>query len=216
MRIVLLGAPGAGKGTLAEQIRSKHATAHISTGDILRDNVRTGTPFGMQAKEYMDSGRLVPDHIIVAMMRERFGEKDCTAGFILDGFPRTVPQATALESMLSELKLSLDAVVLLDIDDETVVRRLSRRRVCRSCGAIYNLAFKPSAKGDRCELCDGELYQRDDDHESVIRNRLSVYHQQTKPLVSFYEEKGVLRRLPPEDGGTTLLESLEKMLGMVP
>lgn len=212
MRIILLGAPGAGKGTLAEQIKAKHPVAHISTGDILRGNVQKGTPLGTQAKGYMDSGRLVPDELIVAMMKERLGEKDSSEGFILDGFPRTIPQAEALERILSELELSVDGVVLLEVDDETVVKRLSNRRVCRLCGAIYNISFKPSKKGDRCEVCSGELYQRDDDSESVIRSRLKVYHDQTAPLVSFYDKKGMLLRLSQTDGTGSLTEALDRML----
>ncbi|HCL80394.1 MAG TPA: adenylate kinase [Synergistaceae bacterium] len=212
MRIILLGAPGAGKGTLAEQIKAKHPVAHISTGDILRANVRNGTPLGTQAKGYMDSGRLVPDDLIIAMMKERLGEKDCSEGFILDGFPRTIPQAEALERILSELKLSVDGVVLLEIDDETVVKRLSNRRVCRSCGAIYNVLYKPSKKGNRCEICGGELYQRDDDTESVIRGRLKVYHDQTAPLIAFYDKKGMLLRLSQTDGAESLSEALDRML----
>ncbi len=200
MRIILLGPPGAGKGTQAEKIIERHSVAHISTGDILRANVKSGTELGLKAQGYMDSGKLVPDDVIIGMMETRLQEKDCARGFLLDGFPRTVPQAEALDEMLSRLGLALDGVVLLDVDDETVVKRLSGRRMCRRCGKIFNVSFKPSNKGDICDSCDGELYQRDDDKESVIRNRLAVYHQQTAPLIVYYQDRGQLHRIDAVNG----------------
>lgn len=200
MRIILLGPPGAGKGTQAEKIMERHAVAHISTGDILRANVKTETELGRKAKGYMDAGKLVPEEVIVEMMEDRLQEGDCSEGFLLDGFPRTVAQAEALDAMLKKLGLILDGVVLLDVDDETVVKRLSGRRMCRGCGKIFNVTFKPSAKGDLCDQCGGELYQRDDDREEVIRNRLAVYHDQTAPLISYYEERGQLHRIDAADG----------------
>ncbi|SMG18925.1 adenylate kinase [Dethiosulfovibrio salsuginis] len=186
MRIILIGPPGAGKGTQAEKIVERHGVAHISTGDILRANVKAGTELGVKAKGYMDSGKLVPDDLIIEMVESRLQEKDCEKGFLLDGFPRTVPQAEALDQLLTRLNIALDGVILLDVDDETVVNRLSGRRMCRGCGKIFNVSYKPSSKGDICDSCDGQLYQRDDDHESVIRNRLEVYHEQTAPLVTYY------------------------------
>ena len=160
MRIILLGAPGAGKGTQAESIKKKYPIAHISTGDILRANVKAGTELGKSAKEYMDAGKLVPDEVIIGMMEKRLSEKDCAEGFMLDGFPRTVGQAEALDKMLDKLGIALDAVVSLEIDDDTVVSRLTSRRVCRQCGEIYNTVLKPTAVEGKCDKCGGEVIQR--------------------------------------------------------
>lgn len=213
MRIILVGPPGAGKGTQAEKIVAKYHVAHISTGDILRANVKAGTELGIKAKSYMDAGALVPDSVIVDMMRGRLAEADCVNGFILDGFPRTVPQAEALTALLSEMKIALDGVILLDVDDETVVARLCGRRMCRKCGRIFHVSFKPSKKGDVCDVCGGELYQRDDDKEEVIRQRLAVYHSQTAPLVDYYGKAGLLLRVPGTEAGDAVLGHIEAMLG---
>lgn len=212
MRIILLGPPGAGKGTQAEKIKARYPLAHISTGDILRANVKSGTELGLKAKAYMDSGKLVPDQVIVDMMESRLSEEDCKEGFLLDGFPRTLAQAQALDDLLEKLGISLDGVVLLDVDDDTVVKRLSGRRMCRNCGRIFNVSFKPSSKGPLCEDCGGELYQRDDDRESVIRQRLSVYHDQTAPLISYYKDRGQLRSIDGRDGDM-VLRQIESMFG---
>ena len=213
MRIILVGPPGAGKGTQAEKIVAKYGVAHISTGDILRANVKAGTELGKKAKSYMDSGTLVPDDVIVGMMGGRLAEDDCAKGFILDGFPRTVPQAQALSALLGEMKIKLDGVILLDVDDETVVQRLCGRRMCRKCGKIFHVAFKASARGDLCDACGGELYQRDDDKEDVIRHRLAVYHSQTAPLVDFYDKAGLLIRVDAAQAGDHVLNHIEAMLG---
>ena len=213
MRIILVGPPGAGKGTQAEKIVAKYDVAHISTGDILRANVKAGTELGKKAKSYMDAGGLVPDDVIVGMMRGRLAEDDCKNGFILDGFPRTVPQAEALTALLAEMGLKLDGVILLDVDDDTVVERLCGRRMCKKCGRIFHVSFKPSTKGDRCDVCGGELYQRDDDKESVIRQRLAVYHSQTAPLVDYYGKAGLLLRVPGAEAGDKVLGHIEAMLG---
>lgn len=213
MRIILVGPPGAGKGTQAEKIVAKYHVAHISTGDILRANVKAGTELGIKAKSYMDAGALVPDSVIVDMMRGRLAEADCANGFILDGFPRTVPQAEALTALLSEMKIALDGVILLDVDDDTVVARLCGRRMCRKCGRIFHVSFKPSTKGDVCDVCGGELYQRDDDKEEVIRQRLAVYHNQTAPLVDYYGKAGLLLRVPGAEAGDAVLGHIEAMLG---
>ncbi len=201
MRIILVGPPGAGKGTQAEKIVAKHGVAHISTGDILRANVKAGTELGKVAKKFMDAGGLVPDDVIISMVRDRLVESDCAKGFILDGFPRTVPQAEALAKLLAELKIQLDGVVLLDVADEIVIERLCGRRMCRKCGKIFHIKFNPSSNGDVCDTCHGELYQRDDDKEEVIRERLSVYHAQTAPLVDYYDDAGLLLRI--DAAGTT-------------
>lgn len=213
MRIILLGAPGAGKGTQADSIKSKYPVAHISTGDILRANVKAGTDLGKSAKGYMDSGKLVPDDLIVAMMESRLQEADCKAGFILDGFPRTIAQAKALDVILEKLAIKLDAVVSLEIDDDTVVSRLTSRRVCKQCGAIYNTVFKPTAKDSICDSCGGDVVQRDDDKESVIRNRLSVFHEQTAPLIDYYKEKGLIVPVDATSGKDAVLKLLDQRKG---
>lgn len=189
MRIILLGPPGCGKGTQADIISKDFDIPHISTGDILRDNVKRGTTVGRNAKEYMDSGCLVPDEIIISMMKERFLEDDCTKGFLLDGFPRTIAQAEALDDLLDQMDMSLDYIVNIDVKDEDIINRISKRLSCPNCGEVYNLLFKKPKKEMSCDTCGGKLHQRDDDKEEVIRNRLDVYRKQTAPLISYYKEK---------------------------
>lgn len=201
MRAVLLGAPGSGKGTQAEDIKKFFGCAHISTGDMLRAHIKANTPLGIKAKGFMDLGALVPDGVIVEMMEERFLEPDCVKGFLLDGFPRTVPQAEALKGLLDRMGKPLDGVILLEVDDEEVVRRLTNRRTCSKCGKIVSLL-----SDSVCPDCKGELYQRDDDREEVIRKRLDVYHLQTAPLIDWYSSKGILYRLD----GTHSRESIFK------
>ena len=213
MRIILIGAPGSGKGTQAESIRQKYPIAHISTGDILRANVKADTELGRNAKGYMEAGKLVPDDVIVAMVESRLQEPDCKEGFLLDGFPRTKPQAEALDSMLKKLGMSLDAVVQLEVDDDVVVQRLTTRRVCKSCGEIYNIIFKPAKVEGVCDKCGGEVIQRDDDKESVIRNRLTVFHEQTAPLIDHYRGKDILFSVDAAGGKDVVLKLLEKMKG---
>ena len=191
MRAILLGAPGAGKGTQAEDIKVYYGCAHISTGDMLRANLKAGTELGQKAKAFMDSGALVPDDVIIEMIGDRLEAPDCVKGFLLDGFPRTVPQAEALEALLEKMNSPLDAVLLFDVDDEVVVNRLTNRRTCNKCGKITNLL---SHHGENCADCGGILQQRDDDKEEVIRKRLAVYHTQTAPLIDWYEKKKILRR----------------------
>lgn len=192
MRIILLGPPGAGKGTQAKAITERFNIPQISTGDILRSAVREGTPMGMRAKTFMDSGGLVPDEVVVGIVCERLQQADCVSGFILDGFPRTVAQADALHKTLVQMNYPLQAVVSLEVDEEVLVERLTGRRTCRSCGLGYHLRFSPSRLSDRCDSCGGELFQRDDDREETIRHRLSVYREQTAPLISYYGEQGLL------------------------
>ena len=192
MRVVLVGPPGAGKGTQAQFIASNLSIPKISTGDIFRANVSGGTELGRLAKEYMDRGDLVPDEVTVAMVRDRLGEEDAQGGFLLDGFPRNVPQAEILKKMLAEWGLSLDVVLELVVDDEEVVRRLAGRRTCRSCGKVWHVDFDPPSQEGVCDACGGRLFQRDDDREDTIRHRLEVYQEQTAPLISFYADEGIL------------------------
>lgn len=190
MNIVLLGAPGAGKGTQAAMMIETWGLVHISTGDILRKAVADGTPLGLEAKRYMDAGDLVPDSVVIGLVKTRITEPDAQNGFILDGFPRTVAQAEALDVALNELGMALDGVVSIDVDRDVIVARLTSRRTCRACGRITS-----ASEGSVCEACGGELYQRDDDTEDTVRNRLSVYDRSTAPLVSYYTEQGILREI---------------------
>ena len=192
MRLVLVGPPGAGKGTQAQFIAAQFAIPKISTGDIFRTNVSEGTELGMTAKKYMDAGDLVPDEVTSAMVRERLKEDDAVDGFLLDGFPRTVPQAETLDEMLAGLGIGLDVVLELVVDDEEVIRRLSGRRTCRSCGHIWHVDFDPPSREGICDHCGGQLFQRDDDKPDTVRHRIEVYADQTAPLIAFYAENGVL------------------------
>ena len=193
MRIILLGPPGAGKGTQASRIADAYTIPHISTGDILRGHVREGTELGLEAKRYMDNGELVPDQVVMRMVGDRLREPDAARGFLFDGFPRTVPQAEALEHLLVEQDAPLDAVLRLAVPSEDVVQRLTGRRTCLGCGRIFHVMFDPPTQDNLCDDCGGELIQRDDDTEEVARNRLDVYAAQTEPLEHFYWERGLLR-----------------------
>ena len=192
MRAVLVGPPGAGKGTQAQFLSSHLSIPKISTGDIFRDNVSHGTALGRRAQGYMERGDLVPDEVTIAMVTDRLADDDTGAGFLLDGFPRNVPQAETLEKMLSAVDTRLDVVLELVVDDDEVVRRLSGRRTCRRCGRVWHVAFDPPSRPGICDDCGGELFQRDDDREETIRHRLEVYQQQTAPLVAFYADEGIL------------------------
>jgi adenylate kinase len=192
VRLVLVGPPGAGKGTQAQFIAAQFAIPKISTGDIFRANVSQGTDLGVTAKKYMDAGDLVPDEVTIAMVRERLKEDDAVDGFLLDGFPRNVPQADTLGEILADMGLLLDVVLELVVDDEEVIRRLSGRRTCRSCGHIWHVDFDPPVREGICDHCGGDLFQRDDDKPDTVQHRLDVYVEQTAPLISFYAEKGIL------------------------
>ena len=193
VRVILLGPPGAGTGTQASRIADAYTIPHISTGDILRGHVRDATELGVEAKRYMDNGELVPDQLVMRMVGDRLREPDAAGGFLFDGFPRTVPQAEALEHLLVEHDAPLDAVLRLAVPAEDVIQRLTGRRTCSQCGRIFHLLFDPPARDNLCDDCEGELVQRDDDTEAVARNRLEVYAAQTEPLEHFYWERGLLR-----------------------
>jgi len=192
MKLILLGPPGAGKGTQAAMLVERFSVPQISTGDMLRAAVREQTEMGLRAKACMDAGDLVPDLVVVGIVRERLQQPDCDGGFILDGFPRTVPQADALTQCLDELGKGLDAVVSLEVDTEALVERLTGRRTCSECGRGYHITFDPPAQAGVCDACSGSLIQRDDDQEATIRNRMNVYREQTAPLENYYQERGLL------------------------
>jgi adenylate kinase len=195
MRIILLGPPGAGKGTQAKLLIERLQIPQISTGDMLRTAAKNGTPLGREARTYMDRGALVPDAVIIGLVRERLQASDCARGYVLDGFPRTLAQAEALEQTLAELRLNLDHVLCLEVPSEELVVRIAGRRTCRRCGAMFHVQFSPTKRDGVCDVCGGETYQRDDDREDTVRRRLSVYAEQTAPLVRFYEGRGLLRRV---------------------
>ncbi len=193
MRLVFLGAPGAGKGTQAKRLVEKYGIPQISTGDLLRSAVAAGTPLGKEAKSYMDRGELVPDSVVLGMVKERLSQDDCKKGFILDGFPRNVTQAEALDKMLAEMSMPLDLALNLDVPFEDLMKRLTGRRTCKACGQMYNVYYNPPKAEGKCDKCGGELFQRDDDKEETIRKRLEVYKAQTEPLIDYYSKKGILK-----------------------
>ena len=216
MRVVLVGPPGAGKGTQAQFLASHLSIPKISTGDIFRDNVSHGTALGRRAQAYMERGDLVPDEVTIAMVTDRLADEDTQAGFLLDGFPRNVPQAETLKKMLLSWDTKLDVVLELVVDDDEVVRRLSGRRTCRRCGRIWHVSFDPPTVAGICDDCGGELFQRDDDREETIRHRLEVYQEQTSPLVSFYADEGTLLGLdatgPVDEITERALRSLRRFM----
>jgi adenylate kinase len=200
MDFILLGPPGAGKGTQAKLMIDKWNIPQVSTGDILRAAVREGTALGVEAKGFMDSGELVPDRVVIGIIAERLREEDAVDGFILDGFPRTIPQAEALQEILDDIGRNIDHVISIEVDDEELVTRLTGRRMCKGCGESFHVVFNPSAKEGVCDRCSGELYQREDDKEDTIRQRLAVYSEQTQPLIAYYEKQGKLRRIEGTGG----------------
>ena len=193
MKIIMLGAPGAGKGTQAKMIADKYGVPHISTGDIFRANIKNGTELGMEAKKYMDQGLLVPDELTVRILLDRVAQDDCKNGYVLDGFPRTIPQAEVLDSELTKLGDHIDYAINVDVPDENIVKRMSGRRACLTCGATYHIEHVPPKKEGICDVCGSDLVLRDDDKPETVKNRLNVYHEQTQPLIDFYTEKGVLK-----------------------
>ncbi|MDW5324616.1 MULTISPECIES: adenylate kinase [unclassified Plantactinospora] len=217
MRLVLVGPPGAGKGTQAEFIAAHLAVPKISTGDIFRANVSQGTPLGVEAKRYMDAGKLVPDEVTINMVRDRLAEPDAAEGFLLDGFPRTTPQAAALDKLLADLGTALDLVMELVVDDDEVIRRLSGRRTCRGCGKVWHIEFDPSSVEGLCDRCGGELFQRDDDKAETIAERLREYASKTAPLIDYYGAQGKLVGIdatgPVEDVTVRAIDALRSYGG---
>lgn len=213
MNLVLMGLPGAGKGTQAEKIVQEYGIPHISTGDMFRAAIKEGTALGLQAKAYMDRGDLVPDEVTIGIVRERLSKDDCEKGFLLDGFPRTVAQAEALEAMLAELGRSIDYVINIEVDKALLMERLTGRRICKECGATYHLVFNPPAKLGVCDKCGGELYQRADDNEETVANRLEVNMKQTQPLLDFYRAKGYLRNINGQQEIEQVFADICELLG---
>ncbi len=209
MRLILLGPPGAGKGTQAASLVNHYNIPHISTGDIFRANIKGGTELGKKAKSYMDKGELVPDEVTVAIVEDRLMQDDTKNGFLLDGFPRTVAQAEALDAVLSKKGNEIDCAISIDVDSEALIKRVVGRRICKECGATYHVDFMPSKKEGVCDSCEGDLYQRDDDNESTVSNRIAVYEKQTSPLADYYDKKGVLRRI---DGDKSVEDVFNQML----
>jgi len=212
MNLVLMGLPGAGKGTQAEKIVEKYNIPHISTGDMFRTAIKDGTELGMQAKSFMDQGALVPDEVTIGIVRERLSKDDCKKGFLLDGFPRTVAQAEALENILTDLDRQINFVINIDVDKEILMERLTGRRICKSCGSTYHLVFNPPAKEDTCDRCGGELYQRADDNAETVQNRLDVNLKQTQPLLDFYGEKGYLQNINGQQDINKVFEDVDALL----
>ncbi|MBI4366954.1 MAG: adenylate kinase [Deltaproteobacteria bacterium] len=213
MRIVLLGPPGGGKGTQAERLAALYGVPRLTTGEMLRTAVRDGTALGRQAQECMQRGALVPDPLVITLMRERMQRADCRQGFILDGFPRTVGQAAALDALLAELGAPLDHAVVIAVPDAEVVQRLSGRRECRTCGAIFHLLHRPPARADRCDACGGALEQREDDRPATIRHRLAVYARETMPVIAHYERQGLVRRVDGVGSPDAILASMRSLIG---
>ena len=213
MNLVLMGLPGAGKGTQAERIVEEYNIPHISTGDMFRAAMKDETPLGLEAKSYMDKGELVPDEVTIGIVRDRLAKDDCQNGFLLDGFPRTVAQAEALEALLAEMDRQLDYVINIEVDKSILMERLTGRRICKACGATYHLVFNPPANEGVCDRCGGELYQRADDNEATVKNRLEVNIQQSQPLITFYEGKGYLRNLDGQQPIDKVFADIEELLG---
>lgn len=213
MNIILLGPPGAGKGTQAKRMIERYGIPQISTGDMLRAALKAGTPLGLEAKKYMDKGALVPDEVVVGLVRERIQEQDCAKGYMLDGFPRNVSQAQTLDDMLKELGQKIDHVVCIDVPDQELIQRLTGRRTCRECGAGFHVMFDPPKKEGICDKCGGQLYQRDDDNEATVTSRLKVYADQTKPLIEYYEKQGKLRKIEGLGSIDEIFERIKAVLG---
>ena len=213
MKIIMLGAPGAGKGTQAKKIAAKYAIPHISTGDIFRANIKNNTELGQKAKTYMDKGELVPDELVVDLIMDRFKEADCANGYVLDGFPRTIPQAEALDKALSANGESVDYAVNVEVPDENIINRMSGRRACVGCGATYHIQFNAPKDEGVCDTCGEKLILRDDDKPETVKNRLSVYHEQTQQLIDYYSKKGVLAEVDGTQSMDDVFNAIVNVLG---
>ena len=213
MKIIMLGAPGAGKGTQAKKIAAKYQIPHVSTGDIFRANIKNGTELGMKAKSYMDAGGLVPDEITIGMLLDRIHEADCENGYVLDGFPRTIPQAESLTEALAGMDEKIDYAVNVDVPDENIISRMSGRRAGLNCGATYHIVYNPPKQEGVCDVCGDKLVLRDDDKPETVQKRLSVYHDQTQPLIEYYEKAGVLKQVDGTQGMEAVFQDIVKILG---
>lgn len=213
MKVVLFGPPGAGKGTQAKSICNRYSIPHISTGDIFRKNISENTPLGIEAKKYIDNGQLVPDEVTINMVKDRLQAEDCKIGYLLDGFPRTVHQANALEEFLNDRKESLDTALLIQVPSEFILERMTGRRVCPSCGASYHVKFNPTKIESKCDVCGSDIIQRKDDSEETVKERLAVYERQTQPLIEYYKEKNLLSVVDGTKAINEVFESICKILG---
>ena len=214
MKIIMLGAPGAGKGTQAKRIAQKYTIPHISTGDIFRANIKNGTELGKKAKEYMDQGLLVPDELTCDLVMDRIQQDDCKNGFVLDGFPRTIPQAEALDAALSKIGQKMDYAIDVDVPDENIVNRMGGRRACLSCGATYHVEFNPTKAEGVCDACGAQTVLRDDDKPETVQKRLNVYHDQTQPLIDYYAKAGVLREVDGTKNMEEVFNDITAILGV--
>lgn len=214
MKIIMLGAPGAGKGTQAKKIAEKYQIPHISTGDIFRANIKNGTELGKKAKTYMDAGDLVPDELVCDLVVDRIQQDDCTEGFILDGFPRTIPQAEALTNALNAIEQKMEYALNIDVPDENIIHRMAGRRACVGCGATYHVEFNPPKTADVCDVCGDALILRDDDKPETVTNRLNVYHEQTKPLIDYYEKQGIVHTIDGTQTMDEVFSDIRKILGV--
>lgn len=213
MKIIMLGAPGAGKGTQAKKIAAKYSIPHISTGDIFRANIKNGTELGNKAKTYMDQGLLVPDELVVDLVVDRVKQEDCKNGYVLDGFPRTIPQAEALDKALAAIGEKMDYAIDVDVPDENIVHRMSGRRACVGCGATYHLEYAPTKTEGICDVCGKELILRDDDKPETVKKRLGVYHEQTRPLIDYYTNAGILKTVDGTIDINDVFQAIAEILG---
>lgn len=214
MKIIMLGAPGAGKGTQAKRIAEKYGIPHISTGDIFRANIKNGTDLGKKAKEYMDKGALVPDELTFDLVMDRIQQEDCKNGFVLDGFPRTIPQAEALDEALGKISEKMDYAIDVDVPDENIVNRMGGRRACLSCGATYHIEFNPTKVDGICDACGAKTVLRDDDKPETVQNRLKVYHEQTQPLIDYYKKQDILKSVDGTQPMDAVFDAIVGILGL--
>lgn len=212
MKIIMLGAPGAGKGTQAKKIAEKYSIPHISTGDIFRANIKEGTELGKKAKEYMDKGALVPDELVCDLVVDRISQEDAKNGYVLDGFPRTIPQAEALDAALTKIGEKVDYAIDVDVPDDNIINRMSGRRACVACGGTYHIEFNPTKAEGVCDACGGQLILRDDDQPETVKNRLKVYHEQTQPLIEYYTKKDILKSV---DGTQDMSKVFDSIVGIL-